>query len=64
MHSPTKTDPVTEHFGEVISTHSRGQAIEDGVLVDAGDMARQAGLLPRCHHPGGLVRLCGLDRCG
>jgi hypothetical protein len=43
VHSPTKTDPVTEHFGEVISTHSRGQAIEDGVLVDAGDMARQAG---------------------
>ena len=43
MQDSTKTDPVTELFGEVISTYSRAQAIEDGVLVDAGDMARQAG---------------------
>ena len=43
MHHSTKTDPVTELFGEVISTYSRAQAIEDGVLVDAGEMATEAG---------------------
>ncbi len=43
MHSPTKTDPVTELFGEVISTYSRAHAIEDGVLIDAGEMAKEAG---------------------
>lgn len=30
-------------FGEVISTYTRAQAIEDGVLVDAGSMASEAG---------------------
>ena len=30
-------------FGEVISTYTRAQAIEDGVLIDAGSMAREAG---------------------
>ena len=30
-------------FGEVISTYSRAQAIEDGVLIDAGSMASEAG---------------------
>jgi len=43
MHDSTKTDPVTEFFGEVISTYSRAQALEDGVLVDAGAMAKEAG---------------------
>ncbi len=43
MHYPTKTDPETEFFGEVISTYSRAQAIEDGVLVDVGEMAIEAG---------------------
>ncbi len=43
MHYPTKTDPMTELFGEVIFTYSRAQALEDGVLVDAGDMATEAG---------------------
>ncbi len=43
MHYPTKTDPVTELFGEVISTYSRARAIEDGVLVDAGPMAKECG---------------------
>ncbi len=42
MHDSTKTDPMTEFFGEVISTYSRAQALEDGVLVDAGEMAREA----------------------
>ena len=43
MHDSTKTDPLTEFFGEVISAYSRGQALEDGVLVDAGSMAKEAG---------------------
>ncbi len=43
MHYPTKTDPMTELFGEVIFTYSRAQALEDGVLVDAGEMATEAG---------------------
>ncbi len=43
MYYPTKTDPVTELFGEVISTYSRTQAIEDGVLVDAGAIAKECG---------------------
>ena len=30
-------------FGEVISTYTRAQAIADGVLIDAGSMAREAG---------------------
>jgi len=38
------TKPV-EHpfFGEVISIYTRAQAIEDGVLIDAGPMAKEAG---------------------
>jgi hypothetical protein len=30
-------------FGEVISTYTRAQAIEDGVLIDTGSMAQEAG---------------------
>jgi hypothetical protein len=30
-------------FGEVIHTYTRKQAIEDGVLIDVTDMAREAG---------------------
>ncbi len=42
--SDQTTKPV-EHpfFGEVISTYTRAQAIDDGVLVDAGPMAKEAG---------------------
>jgi len=43
MHHSTKTDPAIELFGEVISTYSRARALEDGVLVDAGPMARECG---------------------
>jgi hypothetical protein len=43
MHHSTKTDSVTELFGEVVSSYSRAQALEDGVLVDAGAMAQEAG---------------------
>ena len=30
-------------FGEVISSYTRAQAIKDGVLIDAGNMAQEAG---------------------
>ena len=30
-------------FGKVISTYTRAQAIEDGVLIDAGSMAKEVG---------------------
>jgi hypothetical protein len=30
-------------FGNVISSYTRAQAIEDGVLIDASNMAREAG---------------------
>ena len=43
MHHSTKTDPVTELFGEVISTYSRAQALDDDVLVDLGPMAKEVG---------------------
>lgn len=33
-----------EFFGEVISTYSRAQALEDGVLTDVSTMAREAGI--------------------
>lgn len=34
---------VTEFFGEVIYRYTRAQAIEDGVLVDVSETAREAG---------------------
>jgi hypothetical protein len=34
---------ATELFGEVIYSYTRAQAIEDGVLIDVGAMAREAG---------------------
>ena len=34
---------MTEYFGEPISTYTRAQAIEDGVLVDVSETAREAG---------------------
>lgn len=40
----SKPDPVTELFGEVISSYSRAQAIEDGELVDVSETAREAGI--------------------
>jgi len=43
MHHSTKTDPVTALFGAVVSTYTRAQALEDGVLIDAGPTAREAG---------------------
>ncbi len=43
--SNTSNEHATESiFGEVISTYTRAQAIEDGVLIDAGSMPTEAGL--------------------
>ena len=42
--SNTSNESSTESFfGKVISTYTRAQAIEDGVLIDAGAMAGEAG---------------------
>ncbi len=59
--SNTSTDRTEESFfGEVISTYTRAQAIEDGVLVDAGSMPTEAGF--SCSDICCLGRLCRLDR--
>jgi hypothetical protein len=36
-------DSLTALFGPVISTYSRKQALEDGILVDVSTVAREAG---------------------
>ena len=42
--SNTSIDTAAESiFGDVIYSYTRAQAIEDGVLVDAGPMAQEAG---------------------
>jgi len=43
MSKPSNKQSTESFFGPVISTYTRTQAIEDGVLVDAGSMAREAG---------------------
>ena len=35
---------MKEIFGEVIYTYTRAQAIEDGVLIDVSEIAREAGM--------------------
>lgn len=39
------TNQPTEHpfFGKVVSVYTRAQALADGVLINAGPMAREAG---------------------
>ena len=50
-------------FGDVISTYTRAQALEDGVLIDPGTMAAEAGFKwPVAIHCRCLGRLCGLGR--
>ena len=43
MSNPSNEQSAESFFGNVISTYTRAQAIEDGVLVDAGSMAKEAG---------------------
>ncbi len=44
MSQPISKTPGSENlFGEVIYSYTRAQAIEDGVLIDAAELARDAG---------------------
>ena len=43
MSNPSKEPPAVTFFGPVIATYTRTEAIEEGVLVDAGTMAKEAG---------------------
>ena len=43
MSNQTTKPAQHRFFGEVISTYTRAQAIDDGVLIDAGSMAKEAG---------------------
>lgn len=42
---PEAVKDMVEIFGEAISTYTRTQAIDDGVLVDVSHMSREAGFL-------------------
>ena len=43
MSNTSNQHTAESYFGEVISTYTRAQALEDGVLVDAGLMANEVG---------------------
>ncbi|HED14468.1 MAG TPA: hypothetical protein ENI62_12585 [Gammaproteobacteria bacterium] len=43
MSNTSNKQTAESFFGNVISTYTRAQAIEDGVLIDPGSMAREAG---------------------
>ena len=43
MSNASNRQTAESFFGEVISTYTRAQALEDGVLVDAGPMAEEIG---------------------
>lgn len=45
MSKPSNEMSTESYFGDVISTYTRAQAIEDGVLIDAGSMAQEAGFI-------------------
>jgi hypothetical protein len=43
MSNSLNTQATESYFGDVIYIYSRAQAIEDGVLINAGPMAKEAG---------------------
>ena len=43
MCNTSNKETAESFFGNVISTYTRAQAIEDGVLVEAGAMAKEVG---------------------
>ncbi len=45
MSKPSNPQSAEYFFGDVISTYTRAQAIADGVLIDPGDVAKEAGIL-------------------
>ncbi|HET6991011.1 MAG TPA: DUF6573 family protein [Bacteroidia bacterium] len=44
MNTAVNQNPLTEIFGEIISSYSRSQGIEDGFLVDVTKTAQEAGI--------------------
>ena len=45
MLKPSNEESTESFFGKVIPTYTRAQAIEHGVLVDAGPMAKEVGFI-------------------
>ena len=45
MSNTSTTAPIEYFFGNVISTYTRAQAIEDGVLIEPGEIAKEVGLV-------------------
>lgn len=43
IHGKAETETIADFFGPAISIYTREQALEDGVLVDVSDLAREAG---------------------
>ena len=43
MSNPSNQSSAEDFFGEVISSYTRAQAIEDGMLIDASEMGREVG---------------------
>ena len=43
MYNTSNEQSAESFFGNVIYTYTRAQAIEDGVLIDPGSMAKEAG---------------------
>ena len=43
MFNTSNEQSAESFFGNVISTYTRAQAVEDGVLIDPGSMAKEAG---------------------
>ena len=59
------SNETSEHpfFGKVVSVYTRAQALADGVLIDAGPMAREAGFRwPVAITAGAMGGLCDLER--
>lgn len=45
MSNPSSNCAGAEHFGDVIFTYTRAQALADGVLIDVSALAQQAGFV-------------------
>lgn len=44
MQATTETNSAEDLFGPAIHTYTRRQGIEDGVLIDVSEMAKEAGI--------------------
>lgn len=45
MSNTANASSIEYFFGDVISTYTRAQAIDDGVLIEPGDVAREVGII-------------------